>query len=436
MVNVTRISTQRKIYISLGNASVFVLATLLLFPKIAIGSGSGVLIGEIGLFLIAPLLLAVQSINLSHRSAVAMLLFASFLVSYIYFPYALTLFSGEDVGLKSVFYTARVVGYALVGLLLCTGALKNKSDHALYIILRNSFLLHAVMALGYFAWAFARIEPSVGEIIGSVNAGSRLSPLYGMVVTGGELPLNVVGGGSANLLASHALAVLVAAYYFEKSRKVEIILYLLAVTLLLFGQSRGGVLTLLLWGSVRAFVLRRRSPTEFSTTLFVVLCIVAFTYMIASLADTLALFRRVSDAFEIGELDGSSQSRLQNYAAVFNVWISSPFYMLFGLGLDESALQARTGWTVVESMYLSVLFCGGLLSATLFCVFVGYVFRIAQGCPWLRVLKVFLIVNSVFNWSVTGGDITSAPSLFSIFFFLGASGRRVFVGSAFVNRVR
>ncbi len=382
------------------------------------------LIGEVVLFLIAIFIAISKSTRLSVRPAIAIVIFVLFLISYVFVPYFFSIVSGQTGGLKSIFYILRVVGYSLVSLLLCSTALQSEPDVKLYQLFRNFYFFHACLAISYFIWAFLKTEPSIGDILGTVNPGARLAPMYGMTVTGGELPLEVVGGGATNLLASHALAVLVAARYFERSLKVELGLYLLSVVLVLLGQSRGGLITICIWGLLRVTFLRKVGHVRWGDALFISVIIIVMGCTIWSLSEPFALFKKYTDVVESGQLDSSSSLRLENYLAVFKVWSSSAFYITFGLGLDEFALEARTGWTVVESMYLSILFCGGFISLWIYLIFVGYVLVIKKFSIWLRVLILFIVVNSVVNWSVTGGDITGAPALFSIFFFLGAACRR------------
>lgn len=409
------------------NIFAFGIVGFFVFPKVPIFGTAGITGGELTLYLAALLMLAAWPVRFSRSRIVVIAGFLCFIFFYVFFSYFVNLLLVGDSGVKTPVNFIRIISYLAIIFLTCAAALRSQDDAYFYDIFRNAFVIHGAVAIAYFFWAFLTVQPSIGDILGSVNPGARLSPIYGMTLsTTGSLPMVMVGGGAGNLLGSHALAVLVAARFFERSARVEIFLFVLGIFLMLLGQSRGGLMTILLWGSYRVFNAKNREVMNSRNLIFIIGISLASAFFIWVYSEQLALFKRFADILESRELDGSILARFKNYSDVLAVWCTSPWFILFGLGLDEGAMEARTGWTLVESLYLAIIFSGGLVSLVFFLLFFYFVFKIKRECLWYQALFMFLFFNSIVNWSVTGGDLTGPPALFTVFYFLGVASRAAF----------
>ena len=395
----------------------------MVFPKVAISDKSGILIAEIILIFISISLIPTICSRLAQKNTINKVVatFLFFLIFYILFG---SLVSGAQEGIfptKASLQALRVTLYASLILLANASFSKNITDDNYYQVLKWGFMTELLIAGLYFCWAYLVVSPSVGEMLGSYFPGSRMIPMYGLAFgTGGDMPLEVVGGGSGNLLGSHALFICILASFFERKTHWEITLICVSILVMACAQSRGGAFTICIWGMYRIWCLAKTRKQFKLSSIFTISFIVsivglAFFYLL----EYFPFFARIESVMESGELDSSSSARLINYEEVLAAWIRDPLAIFIGLGFDENVLELRSGWTLVESLVLSVLFCGGLISFTLLITFYFQVFNRKKLNVWWNALFLFLIFELFINWSVTGGDLIGPPALFAIFLMLG-----------------
>jgi hypothetical protein len=419
--------------------SILLLFTFLIFPKIPFTSRSGILVGEI-LLAILPLLvlLRVGKTSFSLRSDKIIYIFLIFLYIYILGGSVL---AAVDISIFPANATAqyvRVLLYSQLVLLVSSNAVQGLSSNDFYRLIKNSYLAHALLSISYYVYSYNITQPTLADIIGTAAAGARLIPMYGLTVAPNNgLLLNAVSGGSGNLLATHSLFVLILASQFEKDRKVEAIISFFAVFSVLLAQSRGGFLTILFWLIFRGARLLHNSDKNKTMSLIYISAILSLlTLIIITLPEELGIFYRYQDIVSGEGLDGSSSARIENYREIMAAWINSPLSIIFGLGFDGDILERSTNWTIVESLFLSVLFCGGILAALMLLLFYLESYLIRGQTVWSSVLYKFLIFNALINWTVTGGDLLGPPSLFFVFTTIGLHLRSLSISESLSPKVR
>ncbi len=399
-----------------------ILSFFLLLPKFPITSKQGILPGEI-LLAFFPIVCFLSPKEFSFNSIKNLLLgsFVIFLTLYIFISSSIGAVVTYIFPLNGYSQFIRSLLYVQIVFIVTAKSFNYYNSFLIFKIILNTYIIHLVVASLYFIYAFYVIQPSLGDILGTASAGARLIPLYGLTIQlGQEIPMNAVAGGSGNLLASHALFVLIAVYYFQRNSKFELILSLATVVVLLLAQSRGGVLTIIFWMLYRyrfnLFYLRK---VKLSSFLFILILFFIVFYIIIELSNFMGVFDRFSVIWDEGALDGSSLARLQNFIEVFDLWITSPLYFFIGLGFDNSIFESITKWSLVESLFLSVLFSSGFIGffSLLFFFYQSYLVRHKNN--WASILFNFLIFNSIVNWSITGGDLLGAPALFFIILSIG-----------------
>jgi hypothetical protein len=228
-----------------------------------------------------------------------------------------------------------------------------------------------------------------------------------------------IGGGSSNLLGTWTVFFTLCVIYFEKTKTNRFIFYTFSFLLLLLSQSRGGLLSFMLT-LIASFFIQKKPFSGFITMCLILFGFIFFYFYYFSsieLSTSLPILTRLLDSYKEGSFDGSSAARFENYFDIFKIWFSNPVYFMFGLGFDEYILLKITGWSLVESFYLSLLFCGGLISFFIFLyfAFVSYIYRNVN--HWFGILFIFIFLNSIINWSITGSDILSVVGLFPILMF-------------------
>jgi hypothetical protein len=414
----------KKIGLITSNWLAVLVFVFLLLPKVPITSENGVLIGEILLFLYVifnlPKLMRYNAYALTRRTFFS---FLTFLFVYTFFSSSIGSLSVSVFPVRGFQHFLRILLYSALTLIVTRRNHGEYDDEFYYRIFRNSLVTHMIFSGLYFAFAYTIRQPSLGDMLGSVEAGSRLLPMYGLTFVGARsLPLDAVAGGSGNLLATHGLFVLIMASRFEKSVIREVSVMLMIAFALLLAQSRGGFLTIIFWVACRLCLICFSRRTGFLAPFIISAFLGAALPGFIFLGQEFAVFDRFS-ALVSGELDGSSAARLENYQVLFSKWVESPVAVIFGLGFDERVLALKTGWDLVESLFLSILFCSGLLGAVTFIYFYVCVFFERRRGPWGAIIFNFIIFNSVINWSVTGGDLLGAPALFFIFIALGLQAR-------------
>jgi len=394
----------------------------LLYPKLPISEDAGILLGEI-LLIVFPMLclVAPRQFRFSAIYSSLFLTFLCFLSIYILFSSLFSYFITAVFPVTSLGTYIRVLLYVQISILVNALCIRDASSTHIYKLILGSYLIHILAAVIYFAYAFHVVQPTLGDILGNASAGNRVIPFYGLTIqTNAGLPLNSFGGGSGNLLASHALFVLILASKFQRNSRLEMGLLLFTIVVLLLAQSRGGTLTILLWSiwRFRRFFLLKFSFSLMSLAIAStsVACLSFFLYYLST---DLGLFIRFGELFAGESLDGSSKARLDNYGDVFRAWSSNLYFIMFGLGFDKEQLQLLSDWTIVESLYLSVLFCSGVLGMAFLLVFLLDSYRLRNKTIWSQTLFSFLVFNSIINWSITGGDLLGAPSLFFCFLAIG-----------------
>ena len=384
-------------------------------------SQQGILIGEV--FLLISFLLNIKSIlNGSDYWRVQKLVFLFYIFLYFY-----VLNSSMVSGLlnfvfptQAFLYFARLSIYLLLPYSIVYVYQKRRVDYFWYSIIKCSYLIHALLALLVYVYYYLKFMPAFNDSIWTVEVGYRLLPLVGLAFNPfGEQWLYPIGGGSSNLLGTWTVFFILAVHTFETRRSSRIVLYSIAFLIVSLSQTRGGLLTLIITLLFTLFAKRRIKLFGVVILLFSVGILSALVlYFDELLSEYVPIFVRLVTTFSGGSFDGSTSARFSNYLDLFYDWISNPMYLLSGLGFDENLLLKISGWSLVESFYLSVIFSGGLLSIALFIFFLMKVWQLRNNNEWLRILYLFLMLNSLVNWSITGADILSVVGIYPILFSL------------------
>lgn len=392
----------------------------LLFPKIQLGgedaySGFGILIGEIVLiFYLIRFLVFHRRILLNVPLAILIffLFYFIFLSSLLNWPFA------DVFPLMSGIYFFRILLYVSI-FIFCSNY--TEIDHKL---LGNRFFITPffLQCLGGTLIVVAYYlthEPTMGEILWEYDTGLRLIPFAGLSINREAFFfLMPIGGGSANLLASWALGVLIQADQ-SKSERINFVILIVLLTVAL-SMSRGGLLTIvfyLVYMSIRDWRTGARLVLVFA--LFGI--IIAFFSFLTEDRNSIFenVFTRLAATFGENGLDGSTLGRLENYRSILNVWIENPFFVFFGMGYDEEIMRTYTGYSIVESFILQVLTSSGLFGFAILILFYLAVYKMSGENVWFSCLWKFLVFETILQWSITGGDFVSPHVLFIFMTFLG-----------------
>jgi O-antigen ligase len=154
--------------------------------------------------------------------------------------------------------------------------------------------------------------------------------------------------GSANLLSGWALAILILNFNFEK-RKNTVLIVLIAITVILLSVSRGGFLTMvifLVYVFFKEFNFKISVKPLFIGVFFLLLLL---TYFLLSQKFPLPnIFERLTNTYDSGTLDSSSQLRLDKYAGLYDVWHQKLRYIVMGFGFDEEIVILNAKETVID----------------------------------------------------------------------------------------
>jgi hypothetical protein len=218
-------------------------------------------------------------------------------------------------------------------------------------------------------------------------------------------------GGSGNLLCSWSLAVLIIVNEFQGLKANKWLLTAVIVTVLL-SLSRGGAVTLALY-FLYTFAVRGKMRLSIKLLSFVVIAVLTLFFLLASNSITLPnILERFSITYEGGVFDASTQGRLVNYINLLSVWSSDFGFVLWGVGFDDTTLRLNTGEHIVESFFLQVLVCSGLIGVLVLGIYFLMAFHARVKNKWFAALWQFLLFESIVQWSVTGGDFYSQHVIF------------------------
>ena len=402
-----------------------VLYSFFLFPKIPLKTSGdpqnqqGVLIGE--LLLIISIFVNIKDILhfLRYNKRFNKILFClfTFFFSYIVISSLVSGLFNLYFPTNAIFYFFRIAIYfALPFVIQNSFTYSRNNTFSFYSFVRSTYVLHSLIVTLIFIYYNLKINPTIGEMLWVSEVGCRVIPLFGLAVNPFyENIFYSIGGGSSNLLATYSIFFVICVYFFEKKKSLTFLFYLIAISMILLAQSRGGVLTIalfLIFISFKNFI--RSFSTLFIGLIFFVVLLFLGKEKYDEVVNVIPIFQRIETTISDGELDGSSSARIINYSEVYAIWKSNPYYILFGLGFDENLIEKITGWTLVESFFLSIIFYGGIVASLSFLLYVYIIFKFKNRSIWNQVLFMFVIINSVFNWSVTGGDFLSVAGLFPL----------------------
>ena len=399
----------------------------LVLPKFPVSSHldqqsqQGILVGEV--FLLISFMFNIKSILVGTeewRIQKSVLVFYAFLYFYVLNSSIVSGLLNFSFPSHAFPYFVRLFIYILLPYSIIYVYQKRHLDIYWYNIVKYSYLIHGLLALLVYIYYYYKFLPSFNDSIWTVEVGYRLLPLVGLAFNPfQEQWLYSIGGGSSNLLGTWTVFFVLAVHTFETRRSFRIVLYSFAFIIVSLSQTRGGLLTLILTILFTLFAKRGFKVFGVALLLFIVgLFSVVVLFFDEWLSEYVPIFVRLSSTFTEGSFDGSTSARFSNYWDLFYEWISNPVYLISGLGFDENLLLMISGWSLVESFYLSVLFSGGLLSIALFIFFLIRIWQLRNENEWFRVLYLFLFLNSLVNWSLTGADILSVVGIYPILFSL------------------
>jgi hypothetical protein len=408
--------------------NLFLVFSLLILPKIPLSNigerqyQQGILLGEI--LLILSLIFNLNDIKNSIKNyKINKLLFFFYLFIFFYVLNS-SIISGLFNGIfpsHSFFYFLRLSIYILLPSIILVLYKYNNTDIFWYGIIKKSYIFHGFLSLSIYIFYFLKFNPSFNDSLWTSEVGYRLLPLVGLAFN----PLSSdffysIGGGSSNLLGTWTVFFILCVIFFEEKKKNRFILYSFSFLLLLLSQTRGGLISFFLTLLFSFFILKKiRSGVITISVLFFGLFIFSSLYISSiDLNSTLPIISRLFDSYKDGTFDSSTAGRFENYFDIFQVWISNPIYLFFGIGFDDNILFYVSKWTLVESFYLSVLYSGGVLSFLFFLFFCVKVFTLRNQNLWMSILFYFILLNSIVNWSITGSDILSVVGFFPIIFLI------------------
>lgn len=400
----------------------YLLILFLLLPKIPVSATTGIMAGELLLFVATFFVLITNHKEIAFKPLV-LLLFTFF----TWFVLVSSLINGlvfSSVPISAIVYYIKIVNYFMLFWVAYRLYLNVGFESAKKVFF-NAYLWHYVIAMGIVVFYYATHRPSVGDIMWNYETGLRAIPIAGLTIAPGKFAgLAPVGGGSSNLFVSWSLAfVLIAIFTKDKRRSLFLLLGFLVP---LFGMSRGGILTFVVLFLYLIFISSAYSQMQ---KMRLSLIMAAVTGMLVFVISNSSInipnvFERFSESFESGgksssTFDPSTQGRLENYKLVFDAWSDSPVHVLFGLGMDEEVLIEKTGWGLVESFFLQVLFCSGITGIFLLFMFFFLIYLARKRNVWFYTLWMFILLESLFMWSITGGDFYSSHVMYVIMVLLG-----------------
>jgi hypothetical protein len=389
----------------------------LVFPKILISGHWGILIGEIvSLFFFLAFLCRRRKISTSPQ-----------ILGYYGFVTYYVLGSSVIAALHFGFFPAHSVLYFARLLLLFTLFLwsfeyyqKTESDSkVIELVYNRPFIVHFIICLVIMLAYYSTHSPTANEIMWGYEVGLRMIPLAGLVIDFDSFFLLKAISGSGNLLSGWALAILIVNLNREGGR-INRTVVMVAVMSVLLTVSRGGFLTMglyLFYTFVRSFRFKISVKSFIVTLIFIAGLFAYFSFSEETPLPN--IFSRLDITYQGGDLDGSSQGRLDNYVVLFNSWTRHWYYIVFGFGFDEQAVWVASQQTVIESYFLQVLFCSGLIGVSLLILFYLLAFIRRRSNFWYRCFWEFLFFQSLISWTITGGDFLAPHASYIFLTFLG-----------------
>lgn len=389
----------------------------LLFPKILVWGHWGVLIGEIvlTLYLISYFtkreFIKINSGVLAYYAFTGYFVLLSSLVAGFFFSY---------IPIHAIFYFTRLVLYLALFLWAVEYSNKiNSEELILRKVFNRPFSIHFIISFLIMIVYYSTHSPTTHEILWVFQVGIRMIPLAGLVIDFDSFMFLKALSGSANLLAGWALAILILNFNTEK-RKERAQIVVLAIATVLLSVSRGGFLTIVLY---LMYIFFKDFNFKVSTRSFLIgaafLAVLLAYFSFSKETPLPNIFDRLTNTYESGTLDASSQGRLDKYTVLYNAWHQKLRYIIFGMGFDEETRYLAANEIVIDSFFLEVLFCGGIIGIIIFPIFYLYSFLKRRKNIWYKSLFEFLIFQSIISWSVTGGDFLAPHATFIFMTFMG-----------------
>ena len=392
----------------------FSIYALFLLPKIPLTENSGILIGEL-MLLIGFIFNFYKPIRL-QKELVLYILF----VFYLYILSSLT--SGLFIGVFPI--EALLFFFRFLIFIEIYKFFERKSSHLSYhdLFLKYfyyPFLFNFFISFMIFIIEFLHKNPSFSEIMWGYEVGFRLIPITGLAINFSSIniiPLNVVGGGSANVIFAFTFFNLIFSYYLNYKFKIVLLISIIYVMLSL---SRGSMLTLIFFiFFVFLFSKKITMKNKFIIFLIIIITIIIFNFLFENY-NLPNVFERIFSTIENGNLDPSSKGRIENYKDFFKVWANSPFSILFGIGNDQEIYQNLVNRNLIESFYLQVLFGTGIIGCLILLYYYYNIYFKSKNNIEYKILITYIIFQSFINWSVTGGDFLSPINIFLFFSIMG-----------------
>ena len=398
-----------------------ILKYLVVFPKIAFSENAGVLIGEI-LLIVSVLRSAFLSKSSKIHYNLPLIAFIAFIVNYMLISSFIGAISVKIFPSVGIFYFLRIILYVFIfqyAFKLYQTINNNRIVLQNYIIF--PFILHYIFAISLPIIFQLTHNISINEVVWTTEVGYKLIPIAGMSIDFTEFFfLKVIGGGSGNLFSSWALLFIILIFNAPYKIKYKELYLILAFSVPIIGLSRGGTLTFLFYIIYLLISPNKLSRRIKAYTIGAFSCVIAFlAYLVIVFEVQIPILYRMTNTFSNGHFDGSTKGRFENYSIMFREWSDNIVNVFFGLGYDKAILKCRTGWSLVESFFLEVLFTGGVISFILLGVFFYSVFLLRKKNFWYGSLWQFLAFQSIFQWSITGGDFVSPHVVYLIMLTLG-----------------
>ncbi|MEP2670040.1 MAG: O-antigen ligase family protein [Cyclobacteriaceae bacterium] len=396
----------------------FVFKYFLLFPKILITGHWGILIGEI--FLISYLAFSAVTNKKAGRSTIVPVYF-SFIAYYVFISSILASVGWGIIPTHAIFYMIRILLYLGVFIWAYDYSRRVSCENAYIVkkVFNSQFIFHFFVCLLIMVVYYVNNHPSANKIMWGYEVGLRMIPLAGLIIDFNSFFFLKAISGSGNLLSTWALAIMVLNHNLGTVKSKRLIFIICVLTVLLT-VSRGGFLTLVLY-----IIYSQSSGIRYKVSLKSLIVLLLFVtgliaYFSYSQENPLPnIFDRLTNTYEEGNFDGSSQGRLDNYIILLENWISHWNYILFGFGFDEETLLLATNQTVVESFFLQVLVCSGLIGIALLFIFYYCVFKYRKQNFWFKCLWEFILFQSIIQWTITGGDFLAPHALYIVLTLIG-----------------
>lgn len=395
----------------------FLFKYFLLFPKILITGHWGILIGEIILtiylaaYFFSKNVIRVNSPWVVYYAFITYFILLTSLIAGVAFSY---------VPQHAILYYVRLTLYAGVFLWAIEFYKKINSDYELVAkVFNRPFVIHFIICLVIMVLYYGTHSPSRSDILWGYEVGLRMIPLSGLVIDFDSFMFLKAISGSGNLLSGWALAILILNFNLGKN-KTRTRMTLIAVSAVLLTISRGGFLTIalfLVYIFFKNFNFKVNLKPFLFATVFALGLIIYFSFSKETPLPN--IFERLTDTYQTGKLDYSSQSRLDNYIALFEAWHQKIRYIVFGFGFDEGALYKASNQIIVESFFLEVLFCGGIIGLFALALFYIVAYLNRRKNYWYSSLWMFLVFQSIVSWTITGGDFFAPYATYIFMAFMG-----------------